>query len=174
MVLYYKVITTILTIPKLCLIMKCFSLKLLPLGNPKSYHDSNQQEFKIQTYNVPWSDPILNALFIQNHVIILPLLRLHLLYFGFRPRNPCEMTENEMKAFYYFLSICLHNSLCSFHLLGNQWFCTHFASTALTSFSTNLIYGCTSRSCILDTSSSIVGIVSTCFCAWIICGSFFS
>jgi hypothetical protein len=45
-----------------------------PLFNhPKSHHhDQNQQEFKIQTNKVPLSVPILNALFIQNHLLILP------------------------------------------------------------------------------------------------------
>jgi hypothetical protein len=32
----------------------------------------NQQEFKIPTYNVPFSIPFINALFIQNNVINLP------------------------------------------------------------------------------------------------------
>jgi len=32
----------------------------------------NQQEFKIQTNKDPWLVLILNVLFIQNHVLILP------------------------------------------------------------------------------------------------------
>jgi hypothetical protein len=49
-----------------------------------------------------------------------------------------------------------------------------FIFTILTSSSTNSIYGFISKGYILDTSSSIVGIISTCFCSWVLCDSFFS
>jgi hypothetical protein len=63
----------------------------------------------------PYTIHILNALLIQNHVIILPPL-----YFGFCPQNPCEMIENAMKAFYNLVSICfLHYSIYSFNLFNN-------------------------------------------------------
>jgi len=48
--------------------------KLPSLGSPQvtSTWLKTKQEFKIQTYNVQSSIPILNALFIQNNVISLP------------------------------------------------------------------------------------------------------
>jgi hypothetical protein len=50
-----------------------FFSKFFFLDYPKSHHhDQNQKEFKIQTNKVPWLVPILNALFIQNYVLILP------------------------------------------------------------------------------------------------------
>ncbi len=40
---------------------------------------SKQQEFKIKTNKVPWSVLILTTLFIQNHILILPINNFHFL-----------------------------------------------------------------------------------------------
>ncbi len=110
-----------------CLIMKKKFLKLLPLGNPKSHDDSKPT--KIQNSNPECSmiRPYFKCLVHPKPCNHPTPLTLPPLYFGFHPQNPCEMTENEMKALCYLLSICLlHNSLCSFDLLGNQRFYTQF------------------------------------------------
>jgi hypothetical protein len=55
-----------------CLRIKSFSHMSHLWAIPSHIIMIQKQEFKIQTYNVPWSVLILNALCIQNHVIILP------------------------------------------------------------------------------------------------------
>jgi hypothetical protein len=73
------------------------------LNHLKSHHhDQSQQEFKIQTNKVPWLVLILNALFIQNHKLILPPLTLPPLYFGFHPINPWKMTKMKWKYYISF------------------------------------------------------------------------
>jgi hypothetical protein len=97
------------------------------------------------------------------------------MYFGFRPWNPYEMTKNEMKVLCNLLNICLfYYNLIVLTCLGTCGSVptSHFA--ILTSFSINLVCGFTSKSCILDTFFFVVGIVSTCFCSWIIYGFFSS
>jgi hypothetical protein len=59
--------------PKLCVLESPYFLEFSPFEPSKSYHyDQNQQEFKIPTNKVPLLVVIRNALFIQNHVFILP------------------------------------------------------------------------------------------------------
>jgi hypothetical protein len=102
--------------------------------------------------------------------IHLTPLTLPPLYFGFSPWNPWKLIENEMNVLCNVLNICfLHYNLCNFNLFNNQWF-----YIVLTSLSTNLVYGFISKGCIFDTFFSIVGIILTCFCSWVICRSFSS
>jgi hypothetical protein len=49
-----------------------FVFKKPPYFPKLSPFDQNEQEFKIQTNKAPWSIFILNVLFIQKHVLILP------------------------------------------------------------------------------------------------------
>ncbi len=147
--------------------MNFFFLELPPLSNPKSHHHDSKPT-RIQNSNLQCSmiNPYHKCIVHPkpcNHPIPLTL---PLLYFGFLPQNPYEMTKNEMKTFCYLLSICfLHNNLCNLDLLNNQWFYTHLYFAAITSFSTNLVHGSTSKNQILDNFYSIVGIVPTCYCA---------
>jgi len=72
MVLCYKFLK-LLFFSQLCAHNHSLFPKTLTLNYLESHHhDRKQQKFKIQTNQVPWSVPILIALFIQNHVFILP------------------------------------------------------------------------------------------------------
>jgi hypothetical protein len=67
-VFYYQVPTVLLTSSKLCVLKnpaplpQIFFLWVVP---SHIIMIQNQQEFKIQCYNVPWAVLVLNALFIQ-------------------------------------------------------------------------------------------------------------
>ncbi len=99
-------------------------------------------------------------------------LTLPFLYFGFCPKNPWKMIENEMKVFCNLLRIyLLHYSLYSLDLFNSQWFNTHLWLCNFDLLLTNSTFGFISRGCILDTFSSIAKIISTCSCSWIIYGS---
>jgi hypothetical protein len=75
----------------------------------------NQKEFKIQTYNVSWSVPILNALFIQNHVIILPLNN-HLLtcHLTSTPHLSLPPHRKELESWGF------HQGHCIIHIILHQ------------------------------------------------------
>jgi hypothetical protein len=75
----------------------------------------NQKKFKIQTYNVPWSVPILNALFIQNHVIILPLNN-HLLtcHLTSTPHLSLPPHRKELESWGF------HQGHCIIHIILHQ------------------------------------------------------
>jgi hypothetical protein len=121
-VFYYKVLTIILTFPKImCLTMKSFSLEFLSLGSPKSDNHVSKPT-RIQNSNLQCSmiSPYPKCLVHPKPCNHFTPLTLPLQYFGFRPWNPCEMTENELKAFCNLLSICLlQYSLYSLNLFNS-------------------------------------------------------
>ncbi len=49
-----------------------------------------------------------------------------------------------------------------------------FEFAIITSSSTNSICGFTSRGCIFDCSTFVIGIISNYYCSWVVCGSFSS
>jgi hypothetical protein len=96
------------------------------LGNAKS-HNHDSKPIKIQNSNLQCSmiNPYPKCLVHLKPYNHFTPLTLPLLYFGFCLQNLCEMTENELRAFYNLLSICLfHYNLYSLNLFSNQWFCT--------------------------------------------------
>ncbi len=80
-----------------------------------------------------------------------------------------------MKVFYIPLNICFpyHNDVIPINTKKNGFTYT-FYSTVPISPTINLVCGSMSKCCILDISSSSVGIASTFSCSWIPFGSFFS
>jgi hypothetical protein len=161
----------------MCLQMNFTFPKLPPLGSPQVTinMDENYSKFKIQTPNVQWSILIRNSLYIQKQCNLPTPLTLPLLYSRFRPQNPYEIAENEMKSLCNLLSFWLPNySFCSLSLYNNQGFCAYLWICILTSSSTNLLYVSTSSGYILDYFTFVVGVVSIYCYFWTIYGSFSS
>ncbi len=126
-VFYYKVPTTLLTLPKIVCLKIRFLSQIFPLwANPSHITMiQKQQKFKIQTNNVPWLIPI--QMFYSSKPCTHPTpLTLPPLYFGFCPQNPYKMIENENESIPYLythLSPPLH--IYRLHLYNNEWFCPH-------------------------------------------------
>jgi hypothetical protein len=160
----------------MCLTMKSFSLEFPSLGSPKSdNHDSKPTRIQNSNLQCSMISPYSKCLVHPKPCNHFTPLTLPLQYFGFRPWNPCEMTENELKAFCNLLSICLSNTVFIVSTYSIVTGSIPISSSAiLTAFSSNLIYDYIYRGYILDTSFVVVGIISICFYSWVICGSFSS
>ncbi len=128
MVFYYK-IPKIISLPQNCVFKnEILSPKLPSLGNPKSHHHDSKPT-RIQNSNLQCSmiSPYHKCHVHPKQCNQPTPLTLTPLYFGFHPRNPSEMTKNEMKAFCNLLSTCLlHYNMYNLNLHNNQWLCTHF------------------------------------------------
>jgi hypothetical protein len=114
-------------IPKtICVKIKCFSQNS-HLWVVLNYINMIQNQIKIQNSNLQCSmtSPYLKCLVHPKQYNQPTPLTLPPFYFGFYPRDPCEMKENEMKVVYNLLNIWLfHYSLRNVNLYVNQWFCT--------------------------------------------------